>query len=44
MGLLWFNDVSRIRSDISLKKGFMIIKVLKSKNVQLRKGDEVVML
>ena len=44
-GFFRFNDVSRIRrSDISLKEGFMIIKVLKSKNVQLRKGDEVVIL
>ena len=40
-----FDDVSRIRrSDISFKEGFMIIKVLKSKNDQLRKGDEVVIL
>ena len=39
-----FNEVSRIRSDISLREGFMIINVLKSKNVQLRKGDEVVIL
>ena len=44
-GFFRFNDVSRIRrSDISLKEGFMIIKVLKSKNVQLRQGDEVVIL
>ena len=40
-----FDDVSRIRrSDISFKEGFMIIKVLKSKNDQLRKGVEVVIL
>ena len=45
MGLLWFNDVSRIRrSDISFIECLMIIKVLKSKNDQLRKGDEVVNL
>ena len=43
-GFFRFNEVSRIRSDISLKEGFMIIKVLKSKNVQLRKGDKVVIL
>ena len=37
--------MSRIRrSDISFKEGFMIIKVLKSKNDQLRKGVEVVIL
>ena len=42
-GFFRFDDVSRIRrSDISFKEGFMIIKVLKSKNDQLRKGDEVV--
>ena len=43
-GFFRFDDVSRIRSDISFKEGFMIIKVLKSKNDQLRKGDEVVNL
>ena len=44
-GFFRFDDVSRIRrSDISFKEGFMIIKVLKSKNDQLRKGDEVVIL
>jgi len=37
-----FDDVSRIRSDICFKEGFMVIKVQKSKNDQLRKGDEVV--
>ena len=38
-----FDDVSRIRrSDISFKEGFMVIKVLKSKNDQLRRGDEIV--
>lgn len=42
-GFFRFDDVSRIRrSDISFKEGFMVIKVLKSKNDQLRKGDEVV--
>ena len=44
-GFFRFDDVSRIRrSDISFKEGFMIIKVLKSKNDQLRKGVEVVIL
>ena len=44
-GFFRFDDVPRIRrSDISFKKGFMVIKVLKSKNDQLRKGDEVVIL
>ena len=42
-GFFRFDDVSRIRrSDISFKEGFMVIKVLKSKKDQLRKGDEVV--
>ena len=42
-GFFRFDDVSRIRrSDISFKEGFMVIKVLKSKNDQLRNGDEVV--
>ena len=42
-GFFRFDDVSRIRrSDISFKEGFMVIKILKSKNDQLRKGDEVV--
>ena len=42
-GFFRFDDVSRIRrSDISFKEGFMVIKVLKSKNDQFRKGDEVV--
>ena len=42
-GFLRFDDVSRIRrSDISFREGFMVVKVLKSKNDQLRKGDEVV--
>ena len=41
-GFFRFDDVPRIRrSDISFKKDFMVIKVLKSKNDQLRKGDEV---
>ena len=44
-GFFRFDDVSRIRRrDISFKEGFMIIKVLKSKNDQLRKGDEVVIM
>ena len=44
-GFFRFDDGSRIRrSDISFKEGFMIIKVLKSKNDQLRKGDEVIIL
>ena len=30
-GFFRFNEVSRIRSDISLKEGFMIIKVLKAR-------------
>ena len=42
-GFFRFDDVSRIRrSDISFREGFMVVKVLKSKNDQLRKGDEVV--
>ena len=42
-GFFRFDDVSRIRrSDISFKEGFMVIKVLKSKNDQLRRSDEVV--
>ena len=42
-GFFRFDDVSRIgTSDIPFKEGFMVIKVLKSKNDQLRKGDEVV--
>ena len=42
-GFFRFDDVSRIRrSDISFQEGFMVFKVLKSKNDQLRKGDEVV--
>ena len=42
-GFLRFDDVSRIRrSDISFREGFMVVKVLKSKHDQLRKGDEVV--
>ena len=36
-----FDEVSIIRgNDIFFHEGFMIIKVLKSKNDQLRKGDE----
>ena len=44
-GFFKFYDVSRIRrSDIPFEEGFMVIKVLKSMNDQLRKGDEVVYL
>ena len=44
-GFFKFDDVSRIRrSDIPFEVGFMVIKVLKSMNDQLRKGDEVVYL
>ena len=42
-GFFRFDDVSRIRrNDIFFHEGFMVIKVLKSKNDQLRKGDEVI--
>ena len=42
-GFFRFDDVSRIRrNDIVFHDGFMVIKVLKSKNDQLRKGDEVI--
>ena len=41
-GFFRFDDISRIRSDISCKEGFMVIKVFKNKNDQLRRGDEVV--
>lgn len=42
-GFFRFDDVSRIRrNDISFNQGFMVIKVLKSKNDQLRRGDEVI--
>ena len=38
-----FDNVSRIRrNDIFFHERFMVIKVLKSKNDQLRKGDEVI--
>ena len=38
-----FDDVSRIRrNDLFFNEGFMVIKVPKSKNDQLRRGDEVV--
>ena len=44
-GFFKFDDVSRIRrSDIPFEEGFMVIKVLKSMNDQLRKGGEVVYL
>ena len=41
-GFFRFDDIFRIRSDISFIEGFMVIKVFKSKNDQLRRGDEVV--
>ena len=42
-GFFRFDDVSRIRrNDISFSDGFMVIKVPKSKNDQLRRGREVV--
>ena len=42
-GFFRFDDVSRIRRhDILFNEGFMVIKVPKSKNDQLRRGDEVV--
>ena len=42
-GFFRFDDISRVRrSDISFKEGFMVIHVHKSKNDQLRKGNEVV--
>ena len=42
-GFFRFDDVSRIRrNDVIFNEGFMVIKVLKSKNDQLRRGDEVV--
>ena len=42
-GFFRFDDISRIRrSDISFHEGFMVIQVQKSKNDQLRKGNEVV--
>ena len=42
-GFFRFDDVSRIRrNDISFNDGFMVIKVPKSKNDQLRRGREVV--
>lgn len=42
-GFFRFDDVSRIRrNDILFNEGFMAIKVHKSKNDQLRRGDEVV--
>lgn len=42
-GFFRFDDVSRIRrNDIFFHEGFMVIKVPKSKNDQLRRGDEVV--
>ena len=42
-GFFRFDDVSRIRrNDIFFNEGFMVIKVPKSKNDQLGRGDEVV--
>lgn len=41
-GFLRFDDVSRVkRNEISFHSGYMSIKVEKSKNDQLRQGDEV---
>ena len=36
----WFDEVSIIKGELYFHEGFMIIKVLKSKNDQLCKGDE----
>ena len=37
-----FDEVSLIRgNDVFFHEGFMIIKVLKSKNDQFRRGDEL---
>jgi integrase len=42
-GFFRFDDISRVRrSDISFNEGFMVIQVHKSKNDQLRRGNEVV--
>ena len=42
-GFFRFDDISRVRrSDIAFHEGFMVIQVQKSKNDQLRKGNEVV--
>ncbi|XP_068738599.1 uncharacterized protein [Montipora capricornis] len=42
-GFFRFDDVSRIRrNDVFFNEGFVVIKVPKSKNDQLRRGDEVV--
>ena len=42
-GFFRFEDVSRIRrNDIFFNEGFMVIKVPKSKNDQLCRGDEVI--
>ena len=44
-GFFRFDDASRIRrNDIFCHEGFLVIKVLKSKNDQLRKSDEVFFL
>ena len=37
-----FDDISRVRSDMAFHERFMVIQVQKSKNDQLRKGNEVV--
>ena len=42
-GFFRFDDISRIRRrDISFHQGFMVIQMHKSKNDQLRRGNEVV--
>lgn len=42
-GFFRFDDISRVRrSDIFFNEGFVVIQVHKSKNDQLRKGNEVV--
>ena len=42
-GFFRFDDVSRIRrNEIFFNEGFMVVKVLKSKNDKLRRGDEVI--
>jgi len=42
-GFFRFDDISRVRrSDISFREGFMVIQVQKSKNDQLRRGNEEV--
>ena len=42
-GFFRFDDISRVRrSDIAFHEGFIVIQVQKSKNDQLRRGNEVV--